>query len=110
METSDTDGTSDHGSSAGRDQAAYASRPLTAAEAPAFSASSRNFDLNGEARTARTKQNSPIIMALGPDHALVTITEYASMTCPHCAAFNAKHVSENQVGITDCGQNWLPFF
>ena len=26
-----------------------------------FSASSRNFDLNGEARTARTKQNSPII-------------------------------------------------
>jgi len=30
-------------------------------EAPAFSASSRNFDLNGEARTARTKQNSLII-------------------------------------------------
>jgi len=27
----------------------------------AFSASSRDFDLNGEARTARTKQNSPII-------------------------------------------------
>jgi hypothetical protein len=27
----------------------------------AFSASSRNFDLNGEARTARAKQNSPII-------------------------------------------------
>jgi hypothetical protein len=27
----------------------------------AFSASSRNFDLNGEARTARTKQSSPII-------------------------------------------------
>jgi hypothetical protein len=27
----------------------------------AFSASSCNFDLNGEARTARTKQNSPII-------------------------------------------------
>jgi len=27
----------------------------------AFSASSRNFDLNGEARTVRTKQSSPII-------------------------------------------------
>jgi hypothetical protein len=27
----------------------------------AFSASSRNFDLNGEASTARTKQSSPII-------------------------------------------------
>jgi protein-disulfide isomerase len=27
-------------------------------------------------------------MALGPASAPVTITEYASMTCPHCAAFN----------------------
>jgi hypothetical protein len=27
----------------------------------AFSASSRNFDLNGEVRTAGTKQSSPII-------------------------------------------------
>ena len=26
-------------------------------------------------------------MALGPENALVTIVEYASMTCPHCAAF-----------------------
>jgi protein-disulfide isomerase len=27
-------------------------------------------------------------MALGPASAPVTITEFASMTCPHCAAFN----------------------
>lgn len=27
-------------------------------------------------------------MALGPANASVTITEFASMTCPHCAAFN----------------------
>jgi protein-disulfide isomerase len=27
-------------------------------------------------------------MALGPANATVTITEYASMTCPHCANFN----------------------
>src|SRR6195256_5608923 len=27
-------------------------------------------------------------MALGPANASVTITEYASMTCSHCAAFN----------------------
>jgi protein-disulfide isomerase len=27
-------------------------------------------------------------MALGPANASVTISEYASMTCPHCAAFN----------------------
>jgi len=29
-------------------------------------------------------------MALGPKDAAVTITEYASMTCPHCAAFNKE--------------------
>jgi protein-disulfide isomerase len=27
-------------------------------------------------------------MTLGPADAAVTITEYASLTCPHCAAFN----------------------
>jgi protein-disulfide isomerase len=29
-------------------------------------------------------------MALGPANATVTITEFASMTCPHCADFNEK--------------------
>ena len=29
-------------------------------------------------------------MALGPKDAAVTITEYASMTCPHCAAFTEQ--------------------
>src|ERR1700754_817039 len=29
-------------------------------------------------------------MALGPATATVTVTEYASMTCPHCAAFTEK--------------------
>jgi protein-disulfide isomerase len=35
-----------------------------------------------------TKPVSLPDMALGPANAPVTITEYASMTCPHCAAFN----------------------
>src|SRR5258708_6846623 len=43
----------------GRDHAAYASRP--SCRSTTFSAPSRNFDLNGEVRTARTKQSSPII-------------------------------------------------
>src|SRR5580704_17315169 len=38
-------------------------------------------------------------MALGPADAKVTITEYASPTCPHCADFNAKVFSEDQGGL-----------
>ena len=37
-----------------------------------------------------TKPVSLPEMALGPANASVTITEYASMTCSHCAAFNAN--------------------
>lgn len=29
-------------------------------------------------------------MAMGPDNAKVTVIEYASATCPHCAAFHAE--------------------
>jgi hypothetical protein len=54
-------GTSDHCSLAGRDHADYASRQSTDVEAPRSPPASRNFGLNGEVRTARTKQNSPII-------------------------------------------------
>jgi len=39
---------------------------------------------------ADAKAQSLPDMALGPKDAAVTITEYASMTCPHCAAFNAN--------------------
>jgi protein-disulfide isomerase len=37
-----------------------------------------------------TEQVSLPEMALGPIDAAVTLTEYASITCPHCAAFNAN--------------------
>src|SRR6267378_739700 len=36
-------------------------KTINCCRSTAFSASSRNFDLNGEARTARAKQSSPII-------------------------------------------------
>ncbi len=36
-------------------------KTINCCRSTAFSASSRNFDLNGEARTATTKQSSPII-------------------------------------------------
>jgi protein-disulfide isomerase len=43
-------------------------------------------------------------MALGPDKAAVTITEFASMTCPHCAAFNAEVFPKLKAEYIDTGK------
>ena len=43
-------------------------------------------------------------MALGPANAAVTITEYASMTCPHCAAFNEAVFPKIKAAYIDSGK------
>src|SRR6185437_17132749 len=43
-------------------------------------------------------------MALGPADAKVTITEFASMTCPHCAAFNAETYPKIKAAYIDTGK------
>jgi protein-disulfide isomerase len=43
-------------------------------------------------------------MALGPADAPVTITEYASMTCPHCAAFSAEVFPKIKSEYIDTGK------
>lgn len=43
-------------------------------------------------------------MALGPANSPVTITEYASMTCPHCAAFNEKVFPKIKSEYIDTGK------
>jgi protein-disulfide isomerase len=43
-------------------------------------------------------------MALGPADAKATITEYASMTCPHCAAFNAQVFPKLKSDYIDTGK------
>ena len=43
-------------------------------------------------------------MALGPKDATVTITEYASMTCPHCAAFNEQVFPQIKKEYIDTGK------
>jgi protein-disulfide isomerase len=43
-------------------------------------------------------------IALGPADALVTIIEYASMTCPHCAAFNEKVFPKIKSEYIDTGK------
>ncbi len=43
-------------------------------------------------------------MALGPNDAAVTITEYASMTCPHCATFNEQVFPKIKKEYIDTGK------
>src|ERR1700753_2389507 len=43
-------------------------------------------------------------MAWGPANAAVTITEFASMTCPHCAAFNAEVFPKIKAAYMDTGK------
>ncbi|MEI9925226.1 MAG: DsbA family protein [Bradyrhizobium sp.] len=43
-------------------------------------------------------------MALGPADAPITITEFASMTCPHCAAFNADVFPKIKAAYIDTGK------
>jgi protein-disulfide isomerase len=43
-------------------------------------------------------------MAIGAANAKVTITEYASMTCPHCAAFNAEVFPKIKSEYIDTGK------
>jgi protein-disulfide isomerase len=43
-------------------------------------------------------------MAIGPKDAPVTITEYASMTCPHCAAFAEKVFPQIKSAYVDTGK------
>jgi protein-disulfide isomerase len=43
-------------------------------------------------------------MALGSADAKVTITEFASMTCPHCAAFNAEVFPKIKAEFIDTGK------
>ncbi|MBI5263086.1 MAG: DsbA family protein [Bradyrhizobium sp.] len=43
-------------------------------------------------------------MALGPASASVTITEYASLTCPHCATFNEQVFPKIKAEYIDTGK------
>ena len=43
-------------------------------------------------------------MAIGPADAKVTVTEFASMTCPHCAAFNEQVFPKIKSEYIDTGK------
>ncbi|MFY0636230.1 MAG: DsbA family protein [Vannielia sp.] len=59
------------------------------------------FDLAAQAQSAEEVDTSSIEeMSLGDENAPVTVIEYASFTCPHCANFHAtafKKLKENYI-------------
>jgi protein-disulfide isomerase len=65
-----------------------------------------NIALVGEASAqALINQAGPLgDMALGDEKAPCTIIEYASMTCPHCAAFHAQTFPELKKRYIDTGK------
>ena len=48
--------------------------------------------------------SSVVEMALGPEDATVTIFEYASFTCPHCADFHENQYQELKKDYIDTGK------
>jgi protein-disulfide isomerase len=47
--------------------------------------------------------------ALGPANARITLIEYASMTCPHCATFHTEVVPQLKTKYVDPGQMRMVF-
>lgn len=43
-------------------------------------------------------------MAMGPEDAKVTVIEYASFTCPHCASFHANQFKKLKADYIDTGK------
>ncbi len=48
--------------------------------------------------------SSIIEMTMGPEDAAVTVTEYASLTCPHCATFHATTFQDLKRDFIDTGK------
>jgi protein-disulfide isomerase len=56
------------------------------------------------AQEATTEAPALTYMALGPEDAKVTIVEYASFTCPHCATFHANVFKDLKADYIDTGK------
>jgi protein-disulfide isomerase len=57
-----------------------------------------------EADAAEIDTSSVVEMALGPEDAAVTVIEYASFTCPHCATFHGDQYKQLKSEYIDTGK------
>ena len=54
--------------------------------------------------SAQAQETDVTEMALGPQEAKVTVMEYASFTCPHCATFHKGPLKELKADYIDSGK------
>ncbi|WP_113911018.1 DsbA family protein [Roseovarius dicentrarchi] len=59
---------------------------------------------NAAADYADVDTSSIVEMTMGPENAPVTVYEYASLTCPHCARFHATTFQELKRDFIDTGK------
>lgn len=82
-----------------------AATPATPAATPATPAAAKAPDSTGDVNMAELlKPGALPDKQLGKDDAKVTIVEYASMTCPHCAHFAATTFPELKTKYIDTGK------
>lgn len=80
----------------------------TQSAGPAVSEAPGAIDLPGAANAQESGEavdtSSIVEMALGPEDAAVTIYEYASFTCPHCATFHKEQFKKLKADYIDTGK------
>ncbi|WP_339851418.1 DsbA family protein [Roseovarius nubinhibens] len=78
----------------------------TEAEASAESTAeaSTETEATATAEEAEADENGIVEMVLGNEDAKVTVMEYASFTCPHCASFHENQFKQLKVDYIDTGK------